>query len=123
VLSFNAKLVLPNYFKINYSCIYLYSFSFRIRNLFIYELNLKRYFYNIILLEQKMKLQFISCIVLSILFFNIIKCENLNQDSIITSSIKAQTTSTIKNNWIRKIIGDINAFKKSREEAYLANFI
>ena len=72
-----------------------------------------------------MKLQFISCIVLSILLFNIVKCENLNQDSsiIISSISKAQTTSTIKNNWIRKIIGDINAFKKSREEAYLANFI
>ena len=71
-----------------------------------------------------MKLQFISCIVLSILLFNIVKCENLNQDSIIISSIsKAQTTSTVKNNWIKKIIGDINAFKKSREEAYLANFI
>ena len=66
---------------------------------------------------------YVFYIVLSILLFNVVKCESFNKNSDITYSIKVKTPSNSKDNWIRKIIGDINSFKKSREEAYLSNVV
>ena len=66
---------------------------------------------------------YVFYIVLSILLFNVVKCESFNKNIDIKYSIKVTTASKSKDNWIRKIIGDINSFKKSREEAYLSNVV
>lgn len=68
-------------------------------------------------------IQYAYCLLLGILLSNMVNCDSFNKNNGLETSIKVKNPSiTRKDNWIQKII-DINSFKKSREEAYLSNFV